>query len=231
MPVYVKDDTGNWVAKHVQANEGGGVWDTSAIVRLKRNGVWGNVSSTVPSAPTLTLARSGSTGIAASWTTPNSGSGPITGYVVEYRLSTSSTWIDTGHSGLTRQRTISGLAGGAYFVRVRAVNSVGVGASDTEYVLVGTVPAAPTGVSLTFSANLIVFTLSFTEITTSPPVTSYAAQFELMNNLGELFYLNRTGAGSPITLSIAKFMQNTRARVWATNGIGTSPVSAWSNYA
>ena len=78
-----------------------------------------------PNAPTgLTVTGIGQ-GLSVSWTAPT---GDVTGYDVEYKVSTASAWSAAGHTGTDASATISGLtAGTSYDVRVRAVNSAGNG--------------------------------------------------------------------------------------------------------
>ncbi len=76
----------------------------------------------------LTLAP-GAGQIAASWTAPDDGGSAITGYKVEYKAGSASTWTDAGHTGTAASHTITSLTNGtAYSVRVRARNNEGNGA-------------------------------------------------------------------------------------------------------
>ena len=87
--------------------------------------------ATVPSAPLVTVAQVAGQGtwLAVAWVAPYNGESPITDYDVQYKESTSSTWITWAHTGTSRTATITGLepAGVYYDVQVRAENSSGGG--------------------------------------------------------------------------------------------------------
>ena len=70
----------------------------------------------------LTVSNVGSSGFTVSWTAPTGTSGlTITGYDVEYKVSTSSTYSDAGHTGTGTSVAITGLTPNtAYGVEVRA---------------------------------------------------------------------------------------------------------------
>ena len=70
----------------------------------------------------LTVSNVGSSGFTVSWTAPTGTSGlTITGYDVEYKVSTSSTYTDAGHTGTSTSVAITGLTPNtAYGVEVRA---------------------------------------------------------------------------------------------------------------
>ena len=94
-----------------------------------------NVTPTdVPDAPTNMTAVAGNAQIALSWTAPANDQGSsITDYVIEYKLSTDSTWLvfSDGISTLTTA-TVVGLTNNAnYDFRVSAVNAIGQSAVDT----------------------------------------------------------------------------------------------------
>ena len=76
-----------------------------------------------PAAPTLTP---GATQLAVNWTAPHDGGSSITGYDVEYKKTSESTWGTWTHSGTGTSTTITGLdTGTTYEVRVRAKNTHG----------------------------------------------------------------------------------------------------------
>ena len=89
----------------------------------------GAQSTDTPSAPAGLTVTAGYRKLALAWIGPSE---TVTGYDVEYKESTASTWLDAGHSGASPSHTISGLtAGTAYDLRVRAVNT-GLGDSNKE---------------------------------------------------------------------------------------------------
>ena len=75
-----------------------------------------------PAKPTLAVVSS--TSLTATWVKPGLNGGPdITGYNVNYRVSTATAWETFTHSGAGVTRTITGLtASTSYQVRVRALN-------------------------------------------------------------------------------------------------------------
>ena len=86
-----------------------------------------SANPTAPDAPTgLTLAASAGQ-IDAAWSAPvSNGGSTLTGYDVEYKASTATTWRDAGHAGLTLSAAITGLPNGVqHDVRVRAKNAIG----------------------------------------------------------------------------------------------------------
>jgi hypothetical protein len=89
-----------------------------------------------PAAPQLFTARRTASGtIATSWSPPApvSGSGPVTGYVLQYRTSSSSSWTTVTLSASTTARTVTRLrAGTGYVFRVAAKNAAGTGAFSPE---------------------------------------------------------------------------------------------------
>lgn len=95
-----------------------------------------------PLAPTV-IGVAGTEKVILSWDTPDTGGSSITDYVIEYKLSSSSTWL-TYSDGVSTSTsvTVTGLMGGSrYDFRVTAVNSNGTGVvSDTVSVVVGSKP-------------------------------------------------------------------------------------------
>ena len=79
---------------------------------------------TRPAAPTgltLTHLSASDARLLFAWTAPT---GTVTGYDVEYKVSSASTWTDDGHIGISTSRTITGLTHNTeYDVRVRAVSA------------------------------------------------------------------------------------------------------------
>ena len=121
--------------------------DTEYQVRVKaENSLGTSTSSLVSATPTTSIADApgtptllvGSDRLGASWSAPaDNGGSTISGYKVQYKLSSASTWSNATRSGPDNvvtsvfpaaSATISGLTkGSAYDVRVRAVNSKGDG--------------------------------------------------------------------------------------------------------
>ena len=112
----------------------------------------GSVSSTVsgtttsgataPGAPTSLSASPGNTQASLTWTAPASNGGSaITDYLVQYKLTSSGTWL-TFSDGVstTTSATVTGLTNGsAYDFRVSAINTIGTGTASAT---VSATPAA-----------------------------------------------------------------------------------------
>jgi len=104
-------------------------------------------AATVPAAPSNFTATAGDAQVMLSWTTPNNGGSPITKYQISYGATAGymANWSDINGSGaVTVSHTVTGLTNGtSYTFEIRAVNTVGVGAST------GTQTATPsaTGVA------------------------------------------------------------------------------------
>ncbi len=107
--------------------------------------------ATVPDAPTLPIATAGNAQVSLSWTAPvNNGGSDVIDYVIEYKLSSSETWLVFGEPiSPDLSRIVTGLTNGlSYNFRIKAVNDVGPGsASATASAMPVTVPDPPTAVS------------------------------------------------------------------------------------
>ena len=149
------------------------------------------VPFTSPDAPSSLMASPGGARVTLTWMTADDGGPPISRY--QYRQSTTggdssvTGWRDVpGSSSTTTRYTVPGLtAGTAYFFRVRAVNSVGEGASSGE------VSATPTDTSLSglrvsqgtlspvfapgISDYAVTVTHHVTDVTVTPTVSNAAA--------------------------------------------------------
>jgi titin len=105
--------------------------------------------ATVPGVPSgLTGSATSKTSLRSTWNGPAANGSAITGYSVQY--STDSINWTTASSSLTMPVDISGLnTGSSYFVRVAAVNALGMSAYATlsSPVLVGSAPDAPAGIN------------------------------------------------------------------------------------
>jgi hypothetical protein len=104
----------------------GANWGASAAVAMYMGGqkLW--PTAPAPGAPTLT-ARRGSARVTLSWTAPSVPSGSqITGYSVQYKASSSTTWLSHSHSGTSTSTVVSGLVNGtAYSFRAAAISNNG----------------------------------------------------------------------------------------------------------
>ena len=90
-----------------------------------------NEKSDTPDKPTLAAVTGSSTTLTATWTKPDLDGGPdITGYAVQYKVNTATTWEDFAHTGTALNTTITGLtADTPYQVQVQAKN----GETDSDW--------------------------------------------------------------------------------------------------
>ena len=90
-------------------------------------------TATAPGIPTNLVLTPADSQIAVAWSAPASdGGSALTGYDLDYKLSSSSNWINATHSGTGRTFTITSLTNGAdYNIRVAAINSRGTGSYVT----------------------------------------------------------------------------------------------------
>lgn len=121
-------------------------------------------TASVPSAPALPGMNPAPGQATVSWTEPADGGSPITSYSVQYKLSSSRTWLTVSPSplGTDRSVVITGLtAGGQYDFRVAATNLIGTGAYSPSITgLIPNVPTAPTGITGVVSAKQVALSWS-----------------------------------------------------------------------
>ena len=112
----------------VNVNDGRGGTDT---VKVTIDVTDVNEKSAKPDKPTLAKVTGSSTTLTATWTKPDLDGGPeITGYAVQYKVNTATTWEDFAHSDTAVTTTITGLtADTSYQVQVRAKN----GETDSDW--------------------------------------------------------------------------------------------------
>ena len=133
-----------------------------------------------------------------SWAAPDSDDPPVTGYDVQYRLSTATTWTDVPDDGISQGNTVlSGLTqGSTYDARVRAKNDIGnsawrtgtgtLSSSDKDDLLSGLTLTAATSETGTFAGvkllsifrpNLIYYHAvvddSYTHVKVTPTTREY----------------------------------------------------------
>ena len=136
--------------------------------------------TTVPGAPTLSAAASGTARINLTWTAPAStGGSAITGYKIEVSSDGGSNWTDlvANTNSTTTTYSHTGLAAGdTRHYRVSAINTNGAGGtSNVANATTGTtVPGAPTSLSATASGTArINLTWTAPASTGGSPITGY----------------------------------------------------------
>ena len=113
----------------------------------------------LPGAPSLSAALSGTTGINLSWTTPSDGGGTISRYQIQRSTTGPTSGFNFIQNTTGNSISFSGFTSGTtYWHRVAALNEVGPGPwSNAPSVFIPTVPAAPSlssGLVGTNSINL-----------------------------------------------------------------------------
>jgi titin len=183
---------------------------------------------TVPGAPTALAATPYHSTVALTWAAPTStGGSPITDYVVQYRRTTSSTWL-TFNDGVstTRSAKVTGLVDRvSYAFRVAAKNVAGTGAVSAA--VTATPTAVPGPVTVTATPGTRRVTLAWT----APPagataVTDYVVQYRRSSSATWLTFndgvsTTRSAAVTGLTAGLPYSF-----RVAARNRTGAGPWSA-----
>ncbi len=172
---------------------------------------------TVPGAPTAVTATPGDASATVSWTAPDDGGSPITGYTV-----TSSPGAFTCTSTTTTSCTVDGLTNGtSYTFTVTATNAIGTSlpSSPSTGVIPVTLPGAPTGVTAT--AGNASASVSWTApddggtAITGYTVTSSPGAFTCTATTSTSCTVDGLANGTSYTFTVT-----------ATNAVGTGPASS-----
>ena len=123
--------TDNTYVVTVEATSGTGTREMTATQTITVTVTDADEKSAKPDKPTLAKVTGSSTSLTATWTKPDLDGGPeITGYAVQYKVNTATTWEDFAHSDTAVTTTITGLtADTSYQVQVRAKN----GETDSDW--------------------------------------------------------------------------------------------------
>ncbi len=189
-----------------------------------------------PAAPTGLSATPSNTQITLSWTAPNNGGSPITGYTIQHKASTES-WPGTSTViGNLTSTTITGLTNNIqYDFRVNATNDAGTSTSsgivsatpiasiipDTILPVVET-PSAPTGLTATPGNEQVSLTWNV-PVTHGTTITDYIIE----RNSGSLWVTVSDGISTDTFTTVTGITNEItyQFRVSAVNNIGTGPVS------
>ncbi len=123
--------TDNTYVVTVEATSGMGTREMTATQTITVTVTDADEKSAKPDKPTLAKVTGSSTSLTATWTKPDLNGGPeITGYAVQYKVNTATTWEDFAHSDTAVTTTVTGLtADTSYQVQVRAKN----GETDSDW--------------------------------------------------------------------------------------------------
>ena len=139
-----------------------------------------NIDLSLPDAPTGLTATLNSTSVDLSWTAPGSaGASPITGYKVETSTN-GTTWTDviadTGSTSTTHSHTAP-VMGSLNYYKVSAISAYGTGAnSNTDSVMAGSPPVAPTNLAATTSDPIILTWTASPDPIAASPVLHYSME-------------------------------------------------------
>ena len=176
-------DADNAYLVTVQATSGTGDREQTATQPITVTVMDADEQPATPAKPTLAAVSGSSTSLTATWTEPGRNGGPdITGYNVEYRVSTATTWDDFTHTDTATTTTITGLtAGTSYQVRVQALNGETPSAWSDPSDAVSTNSAANNAPSFTSSTTFspaenqtAVGTVEASDSDTGDAITGYA---------------------------------------------------------
>ena len=125
-----------------------------------------------PSAPQNLVASANGTTVTLTWSPPQLG--PVTNYIVEAGFASGQTALSISTNSTVPGAVFQDVPPGFYFVRVRAVNAIGIGAASNEVGLpvACTPPQAPSNLSFTALANNVTFTWN-------PPASGHPAAYVL----------------------------------------------------
>ena len=215
------------------------VFHVEAVNEYQQPGDWSSASNAVtpagfPDAPTDVVASRGDGSADLSWSAPLSDNGSaVTGYVVEYS-NDGETWVSVPDAVAGSSTTVTGLVNGtSYIFHVAAVNGMGQGGfSDASAAVVpaGT-PGAPTDVIAVRGDGFVDLSWNAPLSENGTAVTGYLVDYSLDD--GET-WLQAAGENAPLATTALTLpaLENGVAyvfRVAATNVVGTSDYSAWSD--
>ena len=184
---------------------------------------------TAPSTPVLTATASSSSAINLTWTAAAANGSALTGYTVEYKLSSDINYTSSSVGASVTTQSFTGLAAGtSYDFRVSATNGVGTGtAGSATKSTLGTAPGTPTGLATTSVGSTTVgLTWVAPASVGTSPITSYLVEFKKSTTNT---WTKGTVGATTATLSGLTAATLYNIRVSATNASGTSAASGTLN--
>ena len=204
------------------AREGQRNYGNSAIDEVSGAAV---LTMIAPGPPTLDSATPSPGSITLAWTAPTAtGTGSLTGYSVQYKLSADSAWTDWTFAGKGTNTVITGLqTSTSYDVRVAGENAVGPGEYAESTATPGaTTPGVPESLMLTApsAGSQIVATWNAPSSTGGSTITGYSVQYKVATSST---WIDWTHPGTAVTSTITGLSNGTEydVRVAARNVLGT----------
>ena len=187
-------------------------------------------AASVPGAPTGVVATAGNTRAALSWSAPSStGGAAITDYVVQYKLSSASTWSTfTDGVSTATTATVTGLTNSsAYSFQIAAVNSAGTGtysstATATPHT---TAPDAPTAVTATPGSAQLGLSWSAPANTGGAAISDYQVQFKLTSASTWTTFTDGVSTATAATVTGLTNGTSYDVQIAAINSLGTGGFS------
>ncbi len=181
--------------------------------------------ATTPSAPQNVSAATGDHQATVTWNLPASDGGSlITSFTITPYIGNTAGVPVTGDASTSKVMT--GLTNGTtYTFRVYASNSIGPGPTASSNAIVVGLPAAPTGVAATGSANQA--TVSWTSsVTNGATITSYVVQAYVGSQKQNA---SATGGATSVVIAGLPAGVTYTFQVYAQSNYGDSPLSSMSN--
>ncbi len=174
--------------------------------------VYAVAAPATPAAPTLTASVSGTT-VHLSWT---AAPGAIS-YMVEAGTSAGSSNAYNGNVGAVTQLTTPA-PNGTYYVRVRGVNALGIGAPSAERVVSVAGPTAPAAPTLTASSTGSTLSLSWTAVASATSYVVDAGSAPGATNV----YSGNVGAATQLSAAVNSGTYYIRIRAANAAGLGAA---------
>ena len=166
---------------------------------------------------------SATTSLTVTWNAPSvTGTGVITGYSLQYKAASSTTWLDWTHADTSTSATITGLqTGTSYNVRVATLNIAGTGEYTSETASTGaTVPGEPLALTATPSSGKLTVTWDAPASNGGTVITAYAVWYRLSSSVQYLLWSNTSSATTAVITGLTNG-SSYDVTVAATNAQGT----------
>ncbi|QBO36443.1 hypothetical protein EQG49_08160 [Periweissella cryptocerci] len=196
-----------------------------AAINASGIGSYGSATATpisVPDTPVLTPIP-GDGQVKLTWTVPDDGGAPITGYTLRYKPTDSddTAWVTYPTDGTATTATIDGLTNGqSYDFEIAAINYLGAGAYGSTQAIPAALPAAPE-LTPTRGDGQVELTWTVPDDDGSP-ITGYALRYKPTDSDDTAWVTYPTdGTATAVTIDGLTNGQSYDFEVAAINAIGT----------